>query len=446
MSNALAIAGVTAVLRDLLDSGLIDHDVTDAMGQGVSVTAVAPDTVRIEGPEARPQLNLFLYQATPNAAWRNVGLPSRDRNGQRLGNPPLALDLHYLVTAYGTGDLQAEVLLGYAMQLLHETPMLSRDAIRTALDPPNAPVDGGMLPAVYEALRASDLAEQYEQIKIAPAPMGSEEMSKLWSAIQAHYRPTAAYQVSVVLIEATQPARAPLPVLSRGPVVTSLVDPNTQRESGIAVAANLGPTWPQVDAVELPNQQTAAHLGDTVALGGAQFDGADQILLLSLPRLDIEQAIAPPSAVAADRIEFVIPDQPTDYPAGNYSMALQVLRPGESQPRTTEQVSLRIAPRITSLVSPPQVFPRGNDDDHVAIVTLSCSPEVRPTQRVSLIIGSREVVADDHPATTADLAFTVRDAPLGVHYVRLRVDGVDSQLVDRGKSPPAYFDHRIEIA
>jgi hypothetical protein len=201
-----------------------------------------------------------------------------------------------------------------------------------------------------------------------------------------------------------------------------------------------------VDAVELPNQQTAAHLGDTVALGGAQFDGADQILLLSLPRLDIEQAIAPPSAVAADRIEFVIPDQPTDYPAGNYSMALQVGRPGESQPRTTEQVSLRIAPRITSLVSPPQVFPRGNDDDHVAIVTLSCSPEVRPTQRVSLIIGSREVVADDHPATTADLAFTVRDAPLGVHYVRLRVDGVDSQLVDRGKSPPAYFDHRIEIA
>ena len=45
MSNALAIAGVTAVLRDLLDSGLIDHEVTDAMGQGVSVTAVAPDPI-----------------------------------------------------------------------------------------------------------------------------------------------------------------------------------------------------------------------------------------------------------------------------------------------------------------------------------------------------------------------------------------------------------------
>jgi hypothetical protein len=444
MSNALAIAGVTAVLRDLLDSGLIDHEVTDAMGQGVSVTAVAPDTVRVDGPEAKPQLNIFLHQATPNAAMRNLALPSRDRNGQRLSNPPLALDLHYLVTAYGISDLQAEVLLGYAMQLLHETPMLSRDAIRTALNPTNAPISGSLLPAVYEALRASDLAEQYEQIKITPAPMNTEEMSKLWSAIQAHYRPTAAYQVSVALIEATQPARSPLPVLSRGPSETSLVDPTKKRERGIAVTANLRPTYPQVDEVELPNQELAAHLGDTVTLKGHLFDGANQTLLLDLPRLDIERAIAPPSALSAAEISFVIPNQPANYPAGNYLMALQVLRPGETEPRVSEQISLRIAPQMTSLVSPPQVF--NTDPDGTALVTISCTPQVRPTQRVSLIIGSREVVADDHPTTTANLSFTVLDAPIGVHHVRLRVDGVDSQLVDRSKSPPEFLDQRIEIA
>src|SRR5688572_7139043 len=123
MSNALAIAGVTAVIRDLLDSGMIDHAITDAMGQGVTVTAIAPDRVPLEGADARPQLNVFLHQATPNAALRNTALPSRDRHGTRLSNPPLALNLHYLVTAYGAGDLQAEVLLGYAMQLLHETPV-----------------------------------------------------------------------------------------------------------------------------------------------------------------------------------------------------------------------------------------------------------------------------------------------------------------------------------
>src|SRR5262245_49917777 len=100
MSNALAIAGVTAVVRDLLDSGLIDHQITDAMGQGVTVSALAPDLIRIEGADARPQLNVFLHQVTHNAAWRNVDLPSRGKNGERLRNPPLALDLHYLVTAY----------------------------------------------------------------------------------------------------------------------------------------------------------------------------------------------------------------------------------------------------------------------------------------------------------------------------------------------------------
>ena len=46
MSNALAIAGVSAVLKDLLDSGLIDHQVTDALGAGVTVSSLAPDACR----------------------------------------------------------------------------------------------------------------------------------------------------------------------------------------------------------------------------------------------------------------------------------------------------------------------------------------------------------------------------------------------------------------
>lgn len=444
MSNALAIAGVTAVLRDLLDSGLIDHEVTDAMGQGVSVTAVAPDTIRIEGAEAKPQLNIFLHQATPNAAMRNRELPSRDRNGHRLSNPALALDLHYLVTAYGISDLQAEVLLGYAMQLLHETPMLSRSAIRTALNPPNPPVDGGLLPAVYEALRASDLAEQYEQIKITPAPMNTEEMSKLWSAIQAHYRPTAAYQVSVALIESTQPARgAALPVLTRGPRIPSLIDPATDRETGVVVRADLVPSFPEIEDITLPNKQVVVHLGDTLTLTGHHLDGSNHTLLLSLPRLNIERAVTPASSANAGSVSFALPNQPGNFPAGNYLVALQVLRPGETAPRASNQLLLKIAPQMTSLTTPAQIFIR--DGDGTANITLTCTPQVRPTQRASLILGNREMLADDHPTTTANLGFTVLNAPVGVHFVRLRIDGVDSQLVDRNVTPPEYFDQRIEI-
>jgi hypothetical protein len=444
MSNALALAGVTAVLRDLLDSGMIDHAVTDTMGQGVTVTALAPDLVPLEGTDATPRLNIFLHQATPNAAWRNMALPSRDRNGERLRNQPLALDLHYLVTAYGTGDLQAEVLLGYAMQLLHETPMLSREKIRVALNPPSMPVTGAPLPSVYQALRASDLAEQYEQIAITPAQMTTEELSKLWSAFQAHYRPTAAYQVSVVLIEATRPVRAPLPVLSRGPVEPSVVDPAVMREQGVVVQPDLVPPFPAVDDVTLPASSTAAHLGDTVVFSGHHFEGTNQRLLLAMPKLNVDAAITPAAASDPKSISFELPLQPSALPAGTYLAAVEVLRPGEATPRVSNQVALTIAPQLTTLTTPAQVFTR--DGQGTALVTLGCTPDVQPTQRAWLILGSQEVLADPHPTAAASLDFTIDHAPVGVHLVRLRVDGAESQLVDRSVSPPVFRDHRIEIA
>ena len=125
MSSALAIASVTAVLRNLLDNGMIDDTVVNTVGN-VVVTARAPDLIALD-QNATSQLNLFLYQVTPNQGWNNVGLPARDAAGERLTNPPLALDLHYFLTAYGARDLHAEILLGYAMQVLHQTPLLSRE-------------------------------------------------------------------------------------------------------------------------------------------------------------------------------------------------------------------------------------------------------------------------------------------------------------------------------
>ena len=137
MSTALAIAGVTAVLRDLLNDGLDQPQrQRRARQQRHGQRRCAPDrVVPANGTEAA-QLNLFLLpgHAQPRLAQRGPA-GARRRGRTRLTNPPLALDLHYLLTAYGGGDLHAEILLGYAMQLLHETPVLTRDAIRTALQP-----------------------------------------------------------------------------------------------------------------------------------------------------------------------------------------------------------------------------------------------------------------------------------------------------------------------
>ena len=167
--------GVTAVLRDLLNDGLINHNVASVIGTTVTVSVMPPDrVVPTNGPTEASQLNLFLHKVTPNMGWRNDRLPARDSSGSvRLSDPPLALDLHYLLTAFTSADLHAEILLGYGMQLLHENPVLTRQAIRTALSP--APDVGVGLPAALRALDATGLADQIEQLRITPVPLDTEE-------------------------------------------------------------------------------------------------------------------------------------------------------------------------------------------------------------------------------------------------------------------------------
>jgi hypothetical protein len=444
MSNALAIAGVTAVIRDLLDNGFIDNEMTDALGRGVTVSAIAPDTIELTGPNAVPRLNIFLHQVKPNTAWRNVGLPSHDGRGNRITNPPLALDLHYLVTAYGTEDLQAEVLLGYAMQLLHETPVLARDAIRLALNP--SPVNVNVLPTIYEALRAVDLAEQVEQIKITPTVMNTEEMSQLWSALQARYRPTAAYQASVVLIESNRPARAPLPVLSRGQV-----DPVTKIEKGIDVQPSLIPAVPMIESVELPGNQIVAQLDKTIIVKGHHLSGSSRTVLLTNDRFKVNQELPVITADTHAQIDFKLPNSPKMFPVGVYLLAGKMIVPKETAPRTTNQLPLVIAPEITTPL-PLANLPRNPDGS--ATIKLDCRPEVRAEQRASLLLGDKEIMASEiTTSSTATLTFEVAksvvDTILGKEqWVRLRVDGIESPIIDRSPmpdKPPVFFNHRITI-
>lgn len=60
MSTALAIAGVTAVLRDLLNDGLINHNVSGVLGSTVTVHALPPDrVVPANGAEASQSTCFF---------------------------------------------------------------------------------------------------------------------------------------------------------------------------------------------------------------------------------------------------------------------------------------------------------------------------------------------------------------------------------------------------
>ncbi len=437
MSTALAIAGVTAVLRDRLNEGVVNHDVSAVTGSTVNVTTLSPDRViPAEGTEST-QLNIFLYQVTPNSGLSNNALPSRDSSGRhRLTNAPLALDLHYLISAYGSEPLHREILLGYAMQLLHEYPVLTREMIRTALNP--SPDVGTDLPPTLRALAECGLADQVESLKITPQFLNTEEMSKLWTATQSHYRPSAAYQVSVVLIEIQESTRPTLPVLSRGER-----DPVSGRERGVVVSPSMVPPLPTLEAVLPAGNQNVIRLDETIRLTGHHLDGTAQTVLMRNERFAVDQEIVA-SASSADHLDFTVPAASTaDFPVGIYDISVRLVMPDETNPRESNKLAAVISPNIASLPAAP--IPRDGDGD--AEFTVQFTPELRPGQTVSLLMGTTEILPESFAAPTSSLNFIARNVDAGTSPVlRLRIDGVDSPIVDRSAEPPVFFDLRVTFA
>ena len=286
MSSALAIAAVTAALKDLLNEGLLNHDLS-VVGS-FSVTALPPDRITVGNQEPN-QLNLFLYQVTPNPGWRNQDLPARDSAGRRVSSPPLALDLHYLLTAYGAEDFNAEILLGYAMHLLHETPLLTRQQLRTVLGG-ISPLDGSILPGPFGNLSALDLADQVEMIKVSPVFLGSDDLSKMWTAMQARYRLTMAYMVSVVLIQSDAGARVAPPVLKRG-----------KDDTGPVAIASPLPTLSSVRPAA-SEQLPAMRLGDDLLITGTNLNTQGKLTaLFEDMKTKATQKIAPAAIPSAGR-------------------------------------------------------------------------------------------------------------------------------------------------
>jgi hypothetical protein len=429
VSNALAISGVSAVLQSMF------YSVYNGAGLGtVKVSAVAPDLAQGDvtgASDVQLMVNLFLHQVTLNPAWRNVGHPKLAADGvTQLKNPPLALDLHYLLTAYASIDFQAEALLGFGIQMLHETPVLTRGQISNALNSglsasdPSNPLLG--------ALGASGLADQVEMIKITPATLGREEMAWLWTALKADYRPTFPFQVSVVLIQSQVPLVSALPVLTRA----------------VAVQTGLALPLPTLTAAAAPNAQPAACLGDIVTVSGTYLLGATGVTL-SNALLGINQSITPASNVAGGSFTFVVPDPaappagspPTDIPAGVYLMTAQVLSGGSAL--STNSVSLAIAPKIAPSWAPVPIA-----SGTAGTLTVPCTPFLRPTQEISLLIGGQEipVVPFEAPTNTPSFAYSNLQ-PTGIPVpVWLSVDGVLSPIIDMTSLPsPTFAKPKIQV-
>jgi len=408
--SALAIAATTATLRGVLAQGL----------GGANVTVRPLDTARqnTDGD----QVNLFLYQALPDAAWRNQDIPRRVHPGE-TAPPPLPLTLYYLITAYGEedNDIKSHLLLGKAMSVLHDYPLLGADEIKNATD------------GVPDLKDDANLHEQVERIRITLQPLTFEEISKLWTTFQTHYRTSAAYQVSVVLIESMRATRAPLPVLRRG-----------AEDRGAEVGAGslpeitemripLSGVFGALDNVRLAKMLPNAQLNDEIAILGRNFSGGGARARLKHPLVATPFELQP-MQMNDETIIVKLPDAAAasaTWPAGFYAASVIISNAG-ARDRVSNELVFPLAPAIT--ISPTSAA--AGD----ITLTVTTEPQIRKEQSVSLLFGDQQI---PHPALTAvanTLTFDLKAVAAGNYVVRLRVDGVDSIPVDRTSPIPKFAD------
>ncbi|KPC59281.1 DUF4255 domain-containing protein [Streptomyces chattanoogensis] len=191
MSNALALATVTQAL-----ALLIEHNLHPEIDMAVSVETRKPPS----DPPTDPTVTVFLYQVTHNPSMRNNDLVTRASDGTLLKRPAAAVDLHFLISAYGEEtELVGQRLIGSVVRTLHEIPVLPKELIEEAVQRPY--------------LEGSDLAESLQKVRFTPAQMDIDETSKLWGMLHnTPYALSVVYQASLVLLDGHQKPKPAKPV------------------------------------------------------------------------------------------------------------------------------------------------------------------------------------------------------------------------------------------
>ncbi len=407
MSNVLSIAAVTAVLKVLLENGLVSDPIAASVGD-VIVTALPPDRISVEADE-RAQINLFLYQVTQNRNVDWVSQEFRSRHSRINGNPrsptpPLALDLHYLLTAYGAKDFQAELLLGYAMHLLHKTPAITSDIIENTLINASTTNTSSAFSQAVASVSVSDLAEQIGQIKLTPEFFNMEETSKLWSALQTHYRPSATYLASMVLIESS----------------------NDKSESFYMMPLS----QPNIEQVIAPTKtEKMIVTGTKLVIRGKRLHGE-----ITRVRFSNKETLLVPQEVKETQISLLVPPDLYASIQGVQVVHLTMGNAGQTNHLVESNVAAFVLhPTITAFVT--QVENSG-DNLRAAEITVKFQPKVGKAQRVVLLLNE---VSGDSPVAysflvapltqdTDAITIPVKNVKPGTYIVRARVDGAESPL------------------
>jgi hypothetical protein len=403
MGNHLVIATVTAALRQFIQNAL------NADGLGATAQVGRPEAVN--GHDLL--VNLFLYQVVPNAAARNVVMPSRGGDGRSHGLSAVAVDLHYLISFSGAAKTyDPERLLGSVALALEHQPLITRTLVDQVVHDDSS-------------LAQPDLTRAAEVPRAYPLNLSLDEMSKLWSVFfQVPYLLSVAYSLGCVFVE-TGTAGSP------GPPVTRV---------GIGALPMDGPAIAAIEAADGPFLPIV--WGGKIAVKGRGLLRAD--LKLRMAGHDVALG----TAVTPERIELTLSAATLgdgDIPAGPV-LVQAVIPPAPGAPIQIE----RITDGATFLLRPTLILPP-NALAVAGKITVNVTPKVRDGQIARLLLDERVAVTpvtrqfapDPVPANQFPVGALTFSVPGLRHpssyYVQLMVDGVASPpIIDLDASSPTF--------
>ncbi len=409
MSNFLAIATVTAGLSDMLQTAIL-ADVS-----GATVTTLPPDNSGV--PPVG--VNVFLYQVTPNPAWRNVDLPTRRPSSELVQRPLAALDLHYLLTFYGAdGHLEPQRVLGSVVRTLHARPILTRDAIRATI-----------AKTAFTFLAKSNLADEIELVRFTPLTLSLEELSKFWSiTFQTPYRLSVAYEATVVLIESEESTHAALPVRRRNLYVVPFRQVVVEE---IELADGSGEFIEPESTVVIRGKQLRADLVEVHAGDAVVTPGRDTIS-------DTEITITLPAGLRAgvQGLQVVQPrlmgTPPVAHRGVESNLAPFVLHPAiVSTSVAANEITVTLKPRV------------GKTQRAMLLLNELNPPTTRAPRAFSFEATPRKP-AD--PPDTDSLKFPFSGVAAGDYLARVQIDGADSALEpDPDPNQPRFIGPKVTI-
>jgi hypothetical protein len=184
MATHLAIATTSEAIVELLRAA---YNPAEFDGVNAAFELYQPNDFK---EPMKTGVSLFLYRVEINGTLRNRA-PRLAADGRY--RPSLPVDLHYLLTPWAETASFQQLLLGWSMRVLEDTPILP----------------SGVLNA-----RWPDTFEPGETVELVAYQLSLADMLSLWDVLKPNQQPSVAYVARMVLLD------SPLRLTEHAPVQT----------------------------------------------------------------------------------------------------------------------------------------------------------------------------------------------------------------------------------